>query len=1030
MLLLRLLAVAFVLLAPRVAFAATATSTTLCLLSGSEPRTLGVYDTSGQCVSIGFLNSVAHNYALDAASTELSDTANLGRLSADQTWAGTNTFSRYPILAACTGYLYGNAGSAASCATTVPFASVIGAGALAALNSVDLSGGLVTGTLNPARLPQYATNAALKAVNTTSFPSGYAVFRQGFYTAGDGGQMVYYFSTTGCTLAQGAGNDATQIKPTTGGGCWNAEDRPTYDARLFGFQVGDNAGYSSANSTAMTNLFSLSPSTGITNASWAATSGGQATFTVGFDMSNALATGDSLVVSGMSPSGYNGTWVVVSVAPTTIVVTMVSNPGAFVSGGTGIKNIATGQDFVFPSGVIRLACTPAQYIASSGIMLRGQGPNQTTIRFDPGCSSFSSDIFRWASKQRGGSSGITWDLNTPAIPSSRVNVMVVSANSANVASFTVENSRIVNGVSRYFLIVGSAAGGNTLARLRITGNYLHLNPTAITWPIVSASWLASQATFVVTGDATSTLTTGNYFQVSGVTPSGYNGYWPIASITYNGGTGNTTIVATMAADPGAYVSGGPVGAWTYNYCIATTTVNGAGYIPDQIIDNNECNGSLIQFDGDRPFITNNNIYGFKYGTGLYSVWNPSTAAAVSAATWAASQATFTVGTDLTSLISAGDYVQIVGVSPSSYEGLWQVASINPTTIVVNMANDPGTYIAGGKAVRATGSSMHCVITGNRVHTTSYLQDVNNTTPNGYESHCIEQVVANNIFYDLGGSGIVNFSNWASYIGNYFSNMGVGVPSTVARSSAISLTRNTQGEESAHLTFSGNIVAPGGSTSSGIDIGSDDTSIGYYKSIDGGANSFGSITNYAGATNQDMRLSHVRPSALTYEKRIAKSAAAVATMNFAPLDTTSFKSWKLKCENVTPSVADTPSLRVSEDGGATWKSTGSYVYQGNKSTGSTVSGISVTTGTQYQSSDLVWKSTGARQQRFEAEFGDLSATGNKTIALTSAYQDNASGNMAYSTLAGYWGGDSNAINGIQVLMAGGNNFTGTCTLKGE
>ena len=79
----------------------------------------------------------------------------------------------------------------------------------------------------------------------------------------------------------------------------------------------------------------------ITGAVWASTSGGQTTFTVGTDLSAILAAGSIIDVTGVVSTGgtgvgYNGTFVVVSVTSTTIVVTQAaaSSPGTYSSGGT------------------------------------------------------------------------------------------------------------------------------------------------------------------------------------------------------------------------------------------------------------------------------------------------------------------------------------------------------------------------------------------------------------------------------------------------------------------------------------------------------------------------------------------------------------------------------------------------------------------------------------------------------------------------------------------------------------------------
>ena len=72
----------------------------------------------------------------------------------------------------------------------------------------------------------------------------------------------------------------------------------------------------------------------VTSASWAATSGGQITFTLNY-IPNGMAGGQSLQIANAAPAGYNGSFIIVSVTPSTntVVVTATTNPGTFQAGG-------------------------------------------------------------------------------------------------------------------------------------------------------------------------------------------------------------------------------------------------------------------------------------------------------------------------------------------------------------------------------------------------------------------------------------------------------------------------------------------------------------------------------------------------------------------------------------------------------------------------------------------------------------------------------------------------------------------------
>ena len=76
----------------------------------------------------------------------------------------------------------------------------------------------------------------------------------------------------------------------------------------------------------------------ITGASWSA---GVVTFTAN---AHTLAVGDKTTIAGITPSGYNGVYIVTSVPnANTFTATLASDPGAYVSGGTSsrISNVVS-----------------------------------------------------------------------------------------------------------------------------------------------------------------------------------------------------------------------------------------------------------------------------------------------------------------------------------------------------------------------------------------------------------------------------------------------------------------------------------------------------------------------------------------------------------------------------------------------------------------------------------------------------------------------------------------------------------------
>lgn len=91
------------------------------------------------------------------------------------------------------------------------------------------------------------------------------------------------------------------------------------------------------------------------------------------------------------------------------------------------------------------------------------------------------------------------------------------------------------------------------------------------------------------------------------------------------------------------------------------------------------------------------------GSPLATIWAASTSNApvLSTASWANGFITFTL-TTMPSDVVAGAYISISGITPTGYNGIWLINSINTTakTVTVTQSNgslitNPGTYIAGG-----------------------------------------------------------------------------------------------------------------------------------------------------------------------------------------------------------------------------------------------------------------------------------------------------------------------------------------------
>ena len=74
-----------------------------------------------------------------------------------------------------------------------------------------------TALINPSNSVQ--TNATLTALSTATLSSNAIVFRQGFSSPGDGGEMAYSASNSACSLNSGNGDGGSQVK-SADSKCW------------------------------------------------------------------------------------------------------------------------------------------------------------------------------------------------------------------------------------------------------------------------------------------------------------------------------------------------------------------------------------------------------------------------------------------------------------------------------------------------------------------------------------------------------------------------------------------------------------------------------------------------------------------------------------------------------------------------------------------------------------------------------------------------------------------------------------------
>lgn len=173
----------------------------------------------------------------------------------------------------------------------------------------------------------------------------------------------------------------------------------------------------------------------VTGATWASN-----VATVTFNANHCWAVGDTVTIAGISPSGYNGTFVITAVTATTVSYALGSNPGSYSSGGTGSG----------PYQVLNAAFTtnlPLSWAQSDDVLylVNGQGPIQQLTRLG---------AVNWTLAAMSAQAGPFLDVNTTAsltITPSGTNGTTLTASSALFAS---------TDVGRMILLVDSADAWN------------------------------------------------------------------------------------------------------------------------------------------------------------------------------------------------------------------------------------------------------------------------------------------------------------------------------------------------------------------------------------------------------------------------------------------------------------------------------------------------------------------------------------------------------------------------------------------
>ena len=275
----------------------------------------------------------------------------------------------------------------------------------------------------------------------------------------------------------------------------------------------------------LTQLSDLTPllngSKPITSAAW---SSGTATYTCtsahGFPIGDVI----DVTIAGFTPAGYNGTFFATVTTATAFTVAIASNPGSMtVAGSYTLEDVAevlaTSTSFFAQGsnqGIYVLEIGPADAVADGVAALSAYLTANPNSNYTAGAPGYFYDYIVPR----------TWDANAAFL--------------SLLASYESPTAKT------YFHVTTTLATYTAYSPLMKCVKLFIESPTLGVYPanvLTAISWTGG----VVTATTTTAhgVAVGTWFQIAGVTPTGYNG-WALALT----GTTGSTLVYALATNPG------------------------------------------------------------------------------------------------------------------------------------------------------------------------------------------------------------------------------------------------------------------------------------------------------------------------------------------------------------------------------------------------------------------------------------------------------------------------------------------------
>lgn len=501
----------------------------------------------------------------------------------------------------------------------------------------------------------------------------------------------------------------------------------------------------------------------ITAASWSAN-----VFTFTTADPHGYSIGNVIIVSGMIPFGYNNKYVVTSIVDTTNFTVDISN-------NAGNLTIP-----VNPGTATTFGLTSDSIIGHNGIgIASGGNTHEANIITNNICIGNQNNNFLIEDDYVG------TDANASYIFSNNISI---SAGQCGFRNTGTKNTQFNNNYD-----YGSPYGAYIIA----------VNPQAT---ITAASWSGGVASY--TTSTAHSYSIGTKVSISGMTPSGYNGYYSVASIPTS-----TTFTVAITNDPGAatvfgvssYTAHDVGGTTLINnifsdnvlYCVRVDTHSNGVYMRGNIMKN--CLNYGIQVTSGNGAITNNTIL----NNGLEAIYILTGSSGYQ---------------PLDNLDVSGNTILNNSQQTANHDGIQVLSSVNTPisnlTINGNHCFDNQTTPTQryGCLVKSGGNNQNILITGNNFIGNAtgplFIQDTSNTI--WASNNAGSNPIGKNNLGNITGSTTFDCSTGNYFLGTLTGNVTAVFPSTlVPIGSSMTLVLTQDGTGSRTFTLPANATAAQG-----------------------------------------------------------------------------------------------------------------------------------------------------------------------------------------------------------------------------